>query len=444
MQLPPPKERRVFGKLTQGSAHALRGMGWGLADQALSSVTNFALGVALARALLPADFGAFSIAFGVYTIALGITRALSTEPLSVRFSAAPTVDRVEAVRVATGTALSVASLLAIFTLVCGWAAEGALASALTALGWTMPGLLLQDAWRFAFFAMGRGRAALLNDLVWCAVLLLLLALLLFAGEPTVFSLVLIWGASGTLAAIVGLLQARIVPRIGHLPSWLRSHRDLIPRFTAEFGLTTLVAQCVVLGVGALAGLAQAGAIRAAEILLGPVTVVYLGISLAGLPEGVRALRVSRATLARACAWWSTGLALVALTVGTLAANVPDRFGKVVLGATWPLAQEVVFPLSVGMVGAGIIMGAGIGLRSLAAARLSLRARLLVAPLVLGAALGGAAAAGARGAAWGLAFGYMTGSFVWWHAFRLGLRHHANDHRGSSAQPGNDRARPIPR
>ena len=33
-------------------------------------------------------------------------------------------------------------------------------------GLTLPGLLLQDSWRFAFFALGRGSQAFLNDLVW--------------------------------------------------------------------------------------------------------------------------------------------------------------------------------------------------------------------------------------------------------------------------------------
>jgi O-antigen/teichoic acid export membrane protein len=415
-------------------AQTIRGVSWGLADQALSSITNFAMGVTLARTLSPVDFGAFGIAFGVYIIGLGFARALTSEPLSVRFSAMPEAERLEAVGIATGAALFVGSVLGVVILTCGWLVDGALSSALIALGWTMPGLLLQDAWRFAFFTMNRGRAAFLNELVWAIALASSLVLLFLRGRPSVFSLMLVWGGSATLAAIAGAFQARIAPTMGHLRVWLRSHRDLIPRFTAEFGLTTLVAQGVVLGVGAVAGLAQAGAIRGAEILLGPVTVVQLGVSLAGLPEGVRALRVSRGKLARACVLWSIGLAIVALAVGLVASIVPGRLGRAVLGETWPLAQDVVLPLSIGMAGSGIIMGAGIGLRSLAAAKLSLRARLAVAPLVLGAASVGAIAAGARGAASGLAFGYVTGSFIWWHAFRVGLRQHTRDHRTSTEGP----------
>jgi O-antigen/teichoic acid export membrane protein len=179
----------------------------------------------------------------------------------------------------------------------------------------------------------------------------------------------------------------------------------------------------VIGIGALAGLAEVGAIRAAQLLLGPLTVIYLGVSLAGLPEGIRALHVSKAKLRRACALWSAELAVCALGVGVFASILPDRFGTMLLGENWPSANTVVFPLSVSMAASGIIMGAGIGLRALAAARLSLRARLIVAPLVLVAALLGAATGGARGAAWGFAAAYSVGCLVWWRYFREALRQH---------------------
>jgi hypothetical protein len=38
--------------------------------------------------------------------------------------------------------------------------------AFLALGLTLPGLILQDSWRYAFFAVGRGRHAFINDTIW--------------------------------------------------------------------------------------------------------------------------------------------------------------------------------------------------------------------------------------------------------------------------------------
>ena len=43
--------------------------------------------------------------------------------------------------------------------------------AFLALGLTLPGLLLQDSWRYSFFALGRGSQAFLNDMIWAVTLL---------------------------------------------------------------------------------------------------------------------------------------------------------------------------------------------------------------------------------------------------------------------------------
>src|SRR5437764_6373982 len=65
----------------------VRRLGWGLADQALSSMTNFALAILVARSVSTSALGAFGLAFTTYTITLGATRALCQEPLTVCYSA---------------------------------------------------------------------------------------------------------------------------------------------------------------------------------------------------------------------------------------------------------------------------------------------------------------------------------------------------------------------
>jgi hypothetical protein len=72
-----------------GAGGGVRRLGWGLADQALSSLTNFALAVLVARAVSTSALGAFGLSFTTYTITLGATRALCSEPLTVRYSATP-------------------------------------------------------------------------------------------------------------------------------------------------------------------------------------------------------------------------------------------------------------------------------------------------------------------------------------------------------------------
>ncbi len=72
----------------------VRRLGWGVADQGVSSLSNFALGVVAAKSLDPAGFGAFTLAYLTYAFVLSAARGPSTDPLMVRFSyAEPTVWR---------------------------------------------------------------------------------------------------------------------------------------------------------------------------------------------------------------------------------------------------------------------------------------------------------------------------------------------------------------
>ena len=64
--------------------------GWGLADQLLSSATNFLLAVLIARTVGARDLGAFSVAYATFTFSLGAVRAIAAELLVVRHSAATT------------------------------------------------------------------------------------------------------------------------------------------------------------------------------------------------------------------------------------------------------------------------------------------------------------------------------------------------------------------
>ena len=63
--------------------------GWGLADQALSSLTNFALSFVVARSFSTDVLGAFALVFSSYLLFLNIARPLAMQPLLIRFSGAP-------------------------------------------------------------------------------------------------------------------------------------------------------------------------------------------------------------------------------------------------------------------------------------------------------------------------------------------------------------------
>ena len=190
---------------------ATRRLTWGIADQAVSSITNFAVTIYVARALGATQLGAFSLAYVTYGFLLNASRGLATDPLLVRFSNKDVSTWRRAVASCTGTAVVVGLAAGVCALAAAGLLHGTARAAFLALGLTLPGLLLQDSWRFAFFALGRGKQAFLNDLVWAVVMVPALYVVNRTGHADAFSFVFVWGAAAAVAAAVGPLQARVIP-----------------------------------------------------------------------------------------------------------------------------------------------------------------------------------------------------------------------------------------
>jgi O-antigen/teichoic acid export membrane protein len=191
--------------LRQFGGRAAGRMSWGVADQAVSSLTNFAVSIYVARTLGAVQLGAFSLAYVTYGFALNAGRELATDPLMVRFSAKDETTWRRAVSESTGTSAVVGVAVSLGLLVTAAILHGATRGAYLALAITMPGLLIQDSWRYAFFALGRGVRALLNDLAWAIVLLPTLYLLDHIGHGSVFWFVLAWGGGAAVGAAIGPL-----------------------------------------------------------------------------------------------------------------------------------------------------------------------------------------------------------------------------------------------
>lgn len=413
---------------------SLRRAGWAVADQAFSSGTNFALSVLVARTVDLAAFGAFSLAFAAYTTIVTITRAYPMDPLAIRYAGASPNSFQRAASAATGTVVLVGTISGALLLAIGLATTGPFSQALLALGISLPGLLLQDAWRSTFFAGGRGRLAFLNDFVWAAVEFPALSLLIISGGASVFWAVLAWGGSATVAALVGILQARSVPRPWLLVGWWREHVDLGPRFIAEALTRVASGQIQLYGVGLVAGLAAVGALRAGQLLFGPVQVVWFGVAMMAVPEGARALAVSLGRLRRLSLIISAGLTAASAAWGLVVLLIPASLGALLLRGAWPPAHALILPILLGSLANMMSIGAVAGVRSLAAAARSLRATVATATLTLILGIGGAAIGGASGAAWGLCVVAVAGIFVWWYEYVLAAREYA-PHRTLSKAAG---------
>ena len=427
----------------------LRRAGWGLADQGFSSLTNFAVGILVARTVAPADFGGFSLAFAGYGLALNVSRALTTQPLVIRFSGPATPEWRRAAGSATGTALLVGIAAGLVALLVATLTAGAVHQAFLTLAILLPGLLLQDAWRFAFFSTARGGHACANDFVWAAVQLPAMALITVAGQASLVIGMAAWGAGAVVAALVGLVQAKVLPDPRAAAEWWRAHRDLSTRYVVDVITGMGGAQLSLYAVTAIAGLAAVGTLRAGELLLGPLNVLFQGVQLAALPEAVRLFRQSPAALRRLSIVLSTVVAAAVLAWGAFVWLLPDNIGIALLGASWAPAHSVVFLLAIGLAGGAANMGASVGLRAMAAAKRSMNINLGVTGLAVLSESTGAALNGAQGAAAAFAAGAAIGTTVWWRQYLAALRRRtsetdaAGEGRGADTSPLVSGGPPLP-
>ncbi|MFD7158626.1 hypothetical protein ACFV9C_28780 [Kribbella sp. NPDC059898] len=407
----------------------LRRLSWGVADQAVSSLENFLLGVYVARTLGAASLGALGVAFVAYGIILNVSRALSTDALMVRFSDVPRRTWRQGVAASSGVALLVGLAGGVGCVAIGVVLRSAMpgsevGGAFIALAAGLPGLTLQDSWRQAFFAAGEGAKAFVNDSVWTVLLLGALLVGGHAGAHGVAWSLLAFGGSATLSALFGVFQAGIVPRPRAATGWLRRHRDLGPRFLVENVVLASVGQVRAVVVAATVGLAAVGAIRGGEMLVGPVSALLMGLAQVAVPEAARAVRRSDRHLRRFCLGLSGGLAVVSFAWSLVVLVVfPFGLGRVLLGTVWPQAQVLVLGITVRNLAGCLQVGPSAGLRALGRADRTMRCQLANAPLAVVFCAAGALAWGAQGAVWGSALAAILGTGIWWQQLTSALRQH---------------------
>jgi O-antigen/teichoic acid export membrane protein len=406
-------------------------LGWGVADQGMSSLTNFAVSIYVVHVLGAVQFGAFSLAYVTYGFALNASRGLATDPLMVRFSGTELPTWRRAVASCTGTATLVGLAVGVCVLAAAAVLNGSLRAAFLALGLTMPGLLLQDSWRYSFFALGRGIQAFLNDTVWGVALLAILVYLRMTHNADVFWFVFAWGATAAVAAAAGAMQARVLPRLSGAWGWLSKHRDLGPRYLAEGTSISAASQLRTYGIGIILGLAAVGIVQASATVMGPITILFSGMSLVAIPEAARVLRSSPRRLPLFGVVISAGLAAASLAWGVaLLVALPRGFGSWLLGPVWRPTYPLVLPQTIFNLGLAVSMGAGVDLHALGAARRSLRVMILASASYLGLGLAGAVAGGTVGTVWGVAAAAWIGALAGWWELRAAMRESGYVHVGA--------------
>ena len=261
-----------------------------LADQLLSSASNFALGVLIARAGGVEALGTFGIAFLVWLAVMGAHRALVAEPMTVAGSTEDSDAQLgEGLSATLSLGVVVAAVLALAG--CVLLLVGVPAWALLALAPWVPGLLAQEYFRLMAFRLQRPAQALVSDVVFVAVQAGVVVALYVLDARSVAGFLAAWGTGATLGAVVALAMCRMRLTacrggVAHLRSlWARSRW-----FLADFGTSFLAGQGYLLLLPILLSTAEFGLYRAGQSLIGPIVVLFIAGGSVGLPECVRRLR----------------------------------------------------------------------------------------------------------------------------------------------------------
>jgi O-antigen/teichoic acid export membrane protein len=388
---------------------------WTFADQALSSLTNAALAIVVARTVSKGDFGAFALALLTFSFIVGLVRAFVGDPFVVRFSAATEGERRRGTAHASGAALSLGFLAALICLLVAALIGGEAALSFTALALSLPGLMLQDTWRHMFFAAGRPAAATVNDLVWTVLQFGLLGVLLAGGNHSIFLITLAWGVSAMVAAGVGLFQTGIVPSPLATFSWLRETRDIGVKLGLGFTFNMGAINLVTYVIGGIVGLAAVGALRAAQTVLGPLNLLFAGFNAFVLPVLSRAA-VAGERLLRTAVLGSAALGGVATVWVAILVLLPRDAGVMLLGDSWDGAHRVMLPSGLVLMAGALVLGASNSLVALSRADLMLRVTSVQAPLMLILGVLGAWQGGVVTAAYGLVIAQTVGLVLCWYLF----------------------------
>jgi hypothetical protein len=387
-------------------------------DQAVLSLTNLALSLVVARSVDAALFGAFSLCFAVYTVTLLCARNIASQPLTIRFADRHADEVRRGASASAGAAVLVGLAVGAASAVAGLAVGGAVGRCLLALGLVLPGLLVQDTWRATFFARGEPRSAALLDLVWGVLQLGAVLLLVATDMASVALFVLGWGLAGCAAAVLGAGRTGARPRLGAGPRWVREHWDLTSFMLLEGLLLQGAYQGVLLVIGARGDLEGVGALRAAQVVNGPVTLLTASAFAFAVPELVRRAGVRDRRPLLVAAVVGGALATAAAAWNGVLLLLPDAAGEALLGDSWSGMRALLPAYAVGAVGNIVAVGPAVVVYAMGASRTSFSIHCVVAVLLTAGGLTGHHLAGAPGAAAGFAVGYCAVLPLWFWRLRV--------------------------
>lgn len=339
-----------------------------LVDQSFSSISNFAVGVAVARVAGASGLGAFAFAYAGWQVLAALHRSLITDPMAIGGDVYNVDGDVHTARVRQGIRSGLAAELAlglagtvffaIMSFILLAFGQRTFGIGMAAMAAWLPVLLAQDYWRWVGFMTRRPKCALANDTVFNCVQGLGFGIVFVTHSHSVVALIASWGLGGLAGAIYGLRQHHVLPSFTGGVTMLRHHWS-VSKWLAGTSLSTSgVTQLSVLIVGTILGPAGLGGLRAAQTLVaGPSGVLIMAGGSIGLPEATKAYRekgwggltrVARVvTIAGFCSFFAGAVVILAFGKSLLTSIYGPSFGHLELAATLMAIAYIVLSFILG-------------------------------------------------------------------------------------------------
>jgi O-antigen/teichoic acid export membrane protein len=383
--------------MTAWSAHRVRVEAQSFAsaglDQVLSSLSNVIVSLGVVRATGTVGLGRYTVAFSIYLIVLGFNRALIAEPfLTTPRSGSHDIDGAQA-RNALGSSLVFATGCALPIALLGsvWHTQ-----TLLVLAMSLPFLCGQDLLRYVAMWRLEPSEACILDGAWVLVSLVAFP---FLRSVSIGSAVGLWALGSAVGLFIGIRRMGLRPA-GPRSSfawWTANGRRLGGYLAIESVAYTASTQLIIIAIAITVGEGALGALRSAQIVLAPASLLVVAFNFFSLPRFVEHRPTPRIVFLA-----MSGAGLIALLVTTATLALPHSLIARVLSAKGAWSIALALPLSLQVVFS--TMGA-VGVASLKASR---RGGLILTIRVVAVVLGTppilwlAATFGVVAAAWGMA------------------------------------------
>jgi hypothetical protein len=388
-----------------------------ICDQAVWNASNFTFSVLAIRWLRVAEFGRLMVVYAAVVICVGVVGALTREPLVMLYS----TDAAPAIRAKARDAGAAALLAGLSLCIVGVAASSFLGPSRSiglVAAVALPGLCLQDLTRGRAFCLGKPAIALRMDTAWFAIQVLIMLTLRHFELDSPASLLGAWGVAATLSLLVAR-DGRLLPTaIASRAKVWTGNTPHLKNLAAEYVGTAGAMQSVSWIVAIAATIEAVGALRATQVLFGPINMLAAGVLGFAVAE-VRRISADGLTgrSSRLSSQIGMGLAASALLWMVLLLAFPVA-AEALIGEAAVTVRPLILAIGLNRAAYGLSVGAVIRLRAGQDTRQSGLARSLTAGLTLAGATFGALLGGAEGAAWGLAIAAVAVTPVW---LRPGLK-----------------------